>query len=87
MRSLARGLLDLIHEPRPDDDDAAAGGSEADVWNELRPIDGEPPKDVRSACARRSWLMPVKSWITTTPGHGGGVVGTAQYAGMIPCPV
>jgi hypothetical protein len=51
VRSLARGLLDLIHEPRPDDDDAAAGGSEADVWNELRPIDGEPPKDVRLAVA------------------------------------
>jgi hypothetical protein len=49
VRSLARGLLDLIHEPRPDDDDVAAGPSEADVWNELRPIDGEPPKDVRLA--------------------------------------
>ena len=24
------------------------------------------------------WLIPVKSWITTTPGHGGGVAGTAQ---------
>ena len=36
---------------------------------------------------RRSWLIPVKSWTTTTPGHGGGVIGTAQYAGMIPRPV
>jgi pimeloyl-ACP methyl ester carboxylesterase len=31
--------------------------------------------------------MPVKSWITTTPGHGGGADGTAQYAGMSPCSV
>ncbi|MBK5239012.1 MAG: hypothetical protein JJE28_07885 [Actinomycetales bacterium] len=35
----------------------------------------------------KSWLMPVKSWMTTTPGQGGGVLGTAQYVGMTPCSV
>ncbi len=39
------------------------------------------------ASGSHSSLMPVKSWITTTPGHGGGAAGTAQYAGMTPRPV
>jgi hypothetical protein len=37
-----------------------------------------PSPASQSAWARRSWLIPVKSCTTTTPGgHGGGVLGTA----------
>ena len=38
----------------------------------------------QSAWLRRSWLIPVKSWITTTPGQGPTAAGVATYVGISP---
>src|SRR5664279_2933920 len=34
----------------------------------------------QSAWRRKSWLMPNTSWMTTTPGHGPGPLGSQTYA-------
>jgi hypothetical protein len=38
------------------------------------------------AWLRRSCPMPMASWMTTTPGQGGGSGGTARKTGRSPCP-
>ncbi len=38
----------------------------------------------QSACSRTSALMPIASWMTTTPGQGPAPAGRARYAGIVP---
>ena len=44
-----------------------------------------PAPASQSAWLRRSWVIPRRSWMTTTAGHGPVPEGTARYAGSSPC--
>lgn len=65
-RSRASRMIEIMHRTVPRS------------WNKSGATARKPSDASQSAWLRRSWVMPRRSWMTTTPGHGPSPSGTAR---------